>query len=131
MERKRINEQSALGAAIDNGQVFWNDKLYQNAQRVRSLVGRKGQSLRKIERTVLKHVQQIKEKSSEIYPPLIITTNTSIESEQGVVKLINGNSLAKGNDLGGIMLNGKLLPVLEAGKSVTLFVTEEGDWYTA
>ena len=130
MDRRRILEGSALGTPIDNGQIFWNDKLYQNSRRVRSLIrDRKPISIRKLEQRIIHKIEHSVDSSVSMHSPLVVTSNAALEVGAGIIKITNGNPETTGSDLGSVFLNGRVLPTLVAGQYTTLVVTDDLSWY--
>ena len=130
MERRRISEGSALGAPIDTGQIHWNDKLYQNARRVRSLVHSRGlRDWKKMERKIIHRVENAIESSASMHEPLTVYQDVALEAEPGILKIENGNPVTTGNDLGSLFLNGRTLPTVPAGQAFTFVITGDRSWY--
>ena len=128
MERRRVLEGSALGTPIDNGQVPWNNKLYQNARRVRSLTLDKSSfgRLRPIQET---KIVRVIEAAPLFNDPIVVTQNADINLDPGITRITNGNSEAGlGDDLPNITINGHALGLLMAGQSVTVLM--DPNWHS-
>ena len=130
MERRRVSEGSALGAPIDTGQIGWNNQLYQNARRVRSLVrNRQQKDWKKIERRIIHKIENTIESSTSVHEPVTVYEDAALEADPGILRIENGNSLTTGSDLGGMFLNGRTLPTILAGRALTVAITTDGNWY--
>ncbi len=119
MERRRVLEGSALGVPIDNGQVPWNNQLYQNARRVRSLTRERMQPKTVRETKVMRVVETVQMLNESI----VLFNNGYLNLDSGITQLTNGNNDSQlGKDLDEVFVNGKKIPVLLAGQSITIVV---------
>lgn len=131
MERRRILEGSALGTPIDSGQIPWNNKLYQNAKRVRSIAcSFDKRAVTKQIRREIHRIEQVVKFEQLVHPPITLFTDMDLDLQRGIIKIINGNgTMGLGDDLGEVVVNGTTLPTLVSGSHINLAVRHDGSWY--
>lgn len=126
MERRRVNEGSALGTPIDNGQISWNNKLYQNQGRVASIMRWYGTPTALPKNTFVKRVEHIINEEVSFEAPFIFYTSSSVDVPQGLVRIVNGNG-PRGADIT-VVVNGRGI-ALNASTHQDIMVEKTRAWY--